>query len=151
MQWWAGDRGEAERAARAAVGVLERAGDTRLLALALSCQSQLYMLASRARESISCGQRAVALARAVGDPAIIAHALTNVGTSRWLLEDPGGQGTLDEGLRIALDAGDVEDACRAYVNIVWQLLDRYRLDEAERYLTASIQRAEEAEFLAFLA
>ena len=150
MQWWAGDRGEAERAARAAVGVLERAGDTRLLALALSCQSQLYMLASRAQESISCGQRAVALARAVGDPAIIAHALTNVGTSRWLVEDPGGQGTLDEGLRIALDAGDVEDACRAYVNIVWQLLDRYRLDEAERYLTASIQLAEEAEFLAFL-
>jgi DNA-binding CsgD family transcriptional regulator len=57
---------------------------------------------------------------------------------------------MDEGLRVALEIGDVEDACRAYVNIVWQLLDRFRLDEAERYLTASVQLAEDTEFLGFL-
>jgi putative flavoprotein involved in K+ transport len=57
---------------------------------------------------------------------------------------------MDEGLRIALDAGDVEDACRAYVNIVWELLGRYRLDGAERYLAAAVRLAEDAEFLAFL-
>ena len=150
MQWWAGDREEAERAVREAVQVLEWTGDKRQLALALSCQSQLYMLATRPRESIGCGERAVALAREVGDVAITSHALTNIGTSQWLLEDPASQATMEEGLRIALDAGDVEDACRAYVNIVWQLLDRYRLDDAERYLAASVRFAEEAEFLAFL-
>ena len=57
---------------------------------------------------------------------------------------------MDEALRVALDAGDVEDACRAYVGIVWYLLDWFRLGEAERYLTASIHLAEEAEFLGFL-
>ena len=150
MQWWAGDREEAVQAAREAVQVLEWTGDKRQLALALSCQSQLYMLASRPRESIACGERAVALAREVGDLAITSHALTNIGTSQSQLDDPASQATLDEGLRIALDAGDVEDACRAYVNIVWQLLDRYRLDDAERYLAASVTFAEEAEFLAFL-
>ena len=57
---------------------------------------------------------------------------------------------MDEALRVALDAGDAEDACRAYVNIVWDLLDWFRLGEAERYLAASMEFAEEAEFLGFL-
>jgi DNA-binding CsgD family transcriptional regulator/tetratricopeptide (TPR) repeat protein len=150
MQWWAGERSDAEQAGREAIGVLEQAGDNRLLALALSCQSQLHMLAHRPAESISYGERAVALARAAGDRAITSHALTNIGTSQWLLGDPAGQRTMDEGLRAALDIGDVEDACRAYVNIVWQLLDWFRLGEAERYLAESIQLAEDAEFLGFL-
>jgi DNA-binding CsgD family transcriptional regulator len=130
--------------------VLEQAGDTRLLALALSSQSQLFMLANQAREAIACGERAVALARQVGDQPILSHALNNVGMSQWMLEDPAGQVTLEESLRTALAAADTEDACRAYVNIIWQLLDRYRLAEAERYLTAAVRLAEETEFLAFL-
>ena len=108
MHWWAGDRGAAERAGRDAVDVLERAGDTRLLALALSNRSQLYMLAHRAPESISHGERAVALAREAGDPAIISHALTNIGASQWFLGDPAGRDTMEEALRVALDAGEVE-------------------------------------------
>jgi DNA-binding CsgD family transcriptional regulator/tetratricopeptide (TPR) repeat protein len=150
MQWWAGERSHAEQSGREAITVLEEAGDARLLALALSCQSQLHMLAHRPAESISYGERAVALAREAGDPAITSHALTNIGTSQWLLGDPAGQQTMDEGLRAALGIGDVEDACRAYVNIIWQLLDWFRLSEAERYLTDSIQLAEDAEFLGFL-
>jgi len=150
MQWWAGERSDAERAGCEAIEVLEQAGDNRLLALALSGQSQLHMLAHRPVDSISYGERAVALAREAGDPAITSHALTNIGTSQWFLGDPAARQTLDEGLRVALDAGDVEDACRAYVNLVWELLDSFRLDEAERYLTASTQLAEEAEYLGFL-
>ena len=53
--------------------------------------------------------------------------------------DPAGQATLDEALRTALAARDVEDACRAYATSVWGLLDWFRLDEAERYLTAGHQ------------
>jgi hypothetical protein len=94
--------------------------------------------------------RLLALAREAGDPAIISHALTNIGLSQLALGDPGGQPTMDEALRVALDAGDVEDACRAYVGIAWHLLDWFRLGEAERYLTASMRLAEEAEFLGFL-
>jgi DNA-binding NarL/FixJ family response regulator len=151
MQWWAGDRGAAEEAGREAVDVLERAADTRLLALALSNQSQLCMLAHRPSESITYGERAVTLARQVNDGAIISHALSNIGSSQWLLGDPAGERTLDEALRVALEARDVEEACRAYVNIVWNLLDWSRLDEAESYLTRAITLAEEAEFLGFLA
>ena len=42
--WWmAGNRANAEQAGREAISVLERAGDSRLLALALSNESQLCM------------------------------------------------------------------------------------------------------------
>src|SRR5215467_10937764 len=116
------DRKNAEQAGREAIGVLERTGDRRLLALALSNQSQLCMLAYRFAESIAYGERAVALAGEEGDAAVTAHALTNIGVSRWGLGDPAGQPTLDEALRVALEAGDVEDACRAYVNLVRNLL-----------------------------
>ncbi len=149
--WWmAGNRANAEQAGREAISVLEQAGDGRLLALALSNESQLCVLAYRFAESIEYGERAVALAREVGDAAITSHALTNIGISRWMLGDPAGQPTLDEALRVALEAGDVEDACRAYVNLVWILLGWFRLDEAERYLTAAMKLAEESEFFGIL-
>jgi tetratricopeptide (TPR) repeat protein len=150
MYWMAGDRTSAEQAGREAVEVLERAGDSRLLALALSNESQLCMLAHHAAESIAYGERAAALAREVGDAAITSHALTNIGIARWNLGDPAGQCTLDEALRVALEAGEVEDACRAYVNLAWNLLDWCRLEEAERYLTAGMQLAEESEFFGYL-
>ena len=92
----------------------------------------------------------LALAREAGDAAVTAHALTNIGVSRWGLGDPAGQPTLDEALRVALEAGDVEDACRAYVNLVRNLLDWCRLEEAERYLTAAMKLAEETEFFGIL-
>ena len=149
--WWmAGNRANAEQAGREAISVLERAGDSRLLALALSNESQLCMAACRFAESIEYGERAAALARGAGDAAVTSHALTNIGVSRWGLGDPAGQPTLDEALRVALEAGDVEDACRAYVNLVRNLLDWCRLEEAERYLTAAMKLAEETEFFGIL-
>ena len=149
--WWmAGNRANAEQAGREAISVLERAGDRRLLALALSNESQLCVLAYRFAESIEYGERAVALAREAGDAAVTSHALTNIGVSRWGLGDPAGQPTLDEALRVALEAGDVEDACRAYVNLVRNLLDWCRLEEAERYLTAAMKLAEAMEFFGIL-
>lgn len=99
---------------------------------------------------ISYGERPVSLARQVNDAAITSHALTNIGTAQWFHGDPAGERTIGEALRVAVDAEDVEDACRAYVNISWNLLDWYRLDEAESYLSPGISLAENSEFLGFL-
>ena len=150
MHWMQGDRAGAEATGREAVEVLERAGDGGLLALALSNQSQLLMLAHQAAAAIEYGERAVTLAREARDTATTSHALTNIGTAQWFIRDPAALATLDTALRIALDARDAENACRAYVNTVWNLLDWFRLDEAERYLTAALKFTEEAEFLGFL-
>jgi DNA-binding CsgD family transcriptional regulator/tetratricopeptide (TPR) repeat protein len=150
MHWNAGDRAGAERAAGQAVAAAERAVEPGVLALTLSNQSQLLMLASRTAEAIALGERAVALAREAGDDAAISHALNNVGTAYWFQGDPAGHPMLDEALQVALAAGATEDACRAYANIAWNLLDWFRLDEAERYLRSGVKLAEEAEFLGFL-
>ena len=107
-------------------------------------------MAHRAAEGIAYGERAAALAREVGDAAITSHALTNIGISRWHLGDPAGQPTIEEALRVAQEAGEVEDACRAYINLTWNLLDWCRLGEAERYLTAGMKLAEESEFFGYL-
>jgi DNA-binding CsgD family transcriptional regulator/tetratricopeptide (TPR) repeat protein len=150
MHWNTGDRAEAERAGGQAMAAAERAGEPGLLALTLSNQSQLFMLAHRTTEAITLGQRAIALAREAGDDRTTAHALNNVGSAEWFQGNPVGQVMVSEALQVALAAHDTEEACRAYVNLVWSLLDWVRLDEAEQYLPAAAKLAEEAEYLGFL-
>lgn len=118
---WAGDADQAQEAAREAVAVLEHAGDDRLLALAVSNTAQLRMLGDRYTEAVEHGGRAITLARKADDPAILSHALNNVGTARWRGGDPGGRVQLEESLEVALAAGEVEHACRAYANLIWNL------------------------------
>ena len=112
--------------------LVEAAGDRRLLALALSNQAQLHMLAHRATDCVAVGERAVALARDVGDAAILSHALLNVGSARWQLGDPVAWSLMEESLRVALAAGEVEHACRSCVVLGWHQLEDLYLDDAER-------------------
>src|SRR5690606_18309086 len=123
MHWWAGDRAAAEATAAEAVAALAASGDTRRLALAYSNQSQLHMLAHDGAAAIEFGERAADLAMAVGDLATVSHALTNIGLARLGIGDRSGEATLVEGLRVALRAEQTDDALRAYVGIVWNLLD----------------------------
>ena len=150
MQYWAGDRAAAERSAAEAIAVVEAAGDRRLLALALSNQAQLHMLAHRATDCVAVGERAVALARDVGDAAILSHALLNVGSARWQLGDPVAWSLMEESLRVALAAGEVEHACRSCVVLGWHQLDDLHLDDAERTLAEGISLAERHDHLGFL-
>jgi DNA-binding CsgD family transcriptional regulator/tetratricopeptide (TPR) repeat protein len=149
IHWWAGARAQAETSGAEAIEVLESTGDQRALALALSNQSQLHMLAGRRADCVAVGQRAVAMARDLGDDALLSHALNNVGTALWDDGAPEGQTMLEEALSVALDAGEVEHACRAYVNIVWHLMDFLRFAEADRILEDAIELADEAEFDGF--
>ena len=150
MHWTPWDRTESERTGGQAMAAAERAGEPGLLGLTLSNQSQLMMLAHRTAEAIVLGERAVALARKAGDDRTLSHALNNVGTARWFEGNPACEAMIEEALQVALAAHDTEDACRAYVNLTWTLLDRFQLDEAEGYLQQAVKLAEEAEFLGFL-
>jgi DNA-binding CsgD family transcriptional regulator/tetratricopeptide (TPR) repeat protein len=150
MSWWRGDRTGAERAAADAVAVSEKSGEARLLASAIANQATQCMLSDRNRTAVEVGERAIALAREVDDAEILSDALTTVGTSRWLVGDAEGQAMLDEGLRVALSAGQTRAACRAYGTLAWELLDHFRLDEAERHLSDGIQLAERADHLSYL-
>jgi DNA-binding CsgD family transcriptional regulator/tetratricopeptide (TPR) repeat protein len=158
LEWWSGNRPAAVDAAQKASAVLDETGSTvsgngrltRLRAMAYSAQSQLYALAGRSPEAIEVGERAIRLAREAGDAGILSHALNNVGMARWNQQDPEGRATLEESLRIALAAGETEHACRAYVNIIWNLIEEARYAEAERYLSAGLELADRAEHQMFL-
>ncbi|MFD4526185.1 AAA family ATPase [Streptomyces sp. NPDC058470] len=150
IHWWAGDAEEARTAAREAIAVLEGAGDDRLLALALSNTSQLHMLSDRHAQAIAFGERAIDLARREGDAEILAHALNNVGSARWRAGDPLGRAQVEESLKVALGADEVEHACRAYANIIWSLLENLEFAEADRFLAPAMELADRAEHLGFL-
>ncbi|MBX6752069.1 MAG: LuxR family transcriptional regulator [Micromonosporaceae bacterium] len=150
ISWWAGDRDVAEESGAEAVEVLAAAGHDAGLALALSNRSQLLALAGRSAEAIEVGERAVAMARTLDDAGLLSHALNNVGLAAWDLGRADGRARLDESLRVALDAGETEHACRAYTNIAWHLIDDLQLDEATRLLADAIELADDAEFVGFL-
>jgi len=150
FSWWVGDRSRAYACAAEAIEVLAGAGDEAALALALSNQAQLYALAGRRAEAITVGERAVEMARCLADPALLSHALNNVGMAIWDQGDPKGQALLEESLRLARAAGEVEHASRAAVNIGWHLISNLRFEEAVAVLDDVIDFAEETEFDGFL-
>ena len=107
------------------------------------------MLASRTEEAAALARRAIALATAAGATAVLSHALTNLGNARWQSGDRDGFNDLQEAVRVALSIDDVEDACRAYVGIVWSLLDEFRLDDAEPFMIDALELPEMPSSLAF--
>lgn len=151
IMWFNGKPAEAQQAAEEATAVLGKVGDEGLFAFALSNQSQLAMLAHRTEEATTLARRAIALATTAEATPVLSHALTNLGLARWQSGDPEGHEDLREAVRVALSINDVEDACRAYVGLVWSLLDEFRLDEAEPLMIKALALAEEAEFIGFLA
>lgn len=147
FQWIAGDRAGAEAAAAEASAVLADSGDLGLLAIALSNESQLAMLAHDVPRTIELATRAVALAREVGDRRALSHALNNLGCAHLFEEDDRGIRELVEAAGIAASAGFMDDAARAHVNLVWTLLDQYRLELAERHLAPALEFSERTEVL----
>ncbi len=148
--WFAGRRADAEQAAEQTSAVLAETGDPGLLAWALTNEAQLAALAHRRDDGARLAQRAIDLATEAGDRAALSHALNNLGVSLWTDNRRQGFAQLLEAAEVALSIDDVEDACRAYVNITWRLVEDFQLDEATTYLEEVLGLAERAEFLGFL-
>jgi DNA-binding CsgD family transcriptional regulator/tetratricopeptide (TPR) repeat protein len=146
--WWAGDPDGAGAAADEAIAVLRDAGDDDMLAMALSNKAQLHSLAGRDTEAITVAERAIALGR--DNPAILSHALNNVGNTLFKRGDANSFSTMEESLRVALAANEPEHACRAYLNLIEHEVLDMRFDDATRHLGEAIEFAERSEFTNFL-
>lgn len=153
LHWYRGEAAIAEAFAEQAVTVLEpvpeagvtsRAGapaDPRSqveFAWACSVRSQMHMLGNRSEEAVHWGQRAIALARRLGEPEIECHALNNVGTAELLVGQDAGSAKLERSLALALEHGFHEHAARVYTNaselaVVWK-----RYAQAEHWLAEGI-------------
>jgi DNA-binding CsgD family transcriptional regulator len=76
------------------------------------------MLVDRLEEAMASCVDAIAIARRVGARAEEGHALNTLGFVQTYLGNPGGGVTnLRESLRIAEEVDDVDDLCRAYLNL----------------------------------
>ena len=143
LHWWDGSRREAEAAAARAIAVLEPLPPGHQLAMAYSNQAQLDMLANRGDAAMDWAGRAIELARRLGDQETLSHALTNIGSTRLLLGDPGGRVELEQGFEVAVAAGLEDHAARALANLATQSVEmkdyrhaRQDLDRALAFVQA---------------
>jgi len=142
LLWLSGRHVEAEDASRHAIELLERLPPGPELAMAYSAQSHLRMLTQDLDEAVVWGERAIDLARRLGEVATLVHALNNVGSVRLNVGKEEGRPQLEESLRLAREAGLEEHVARALANLVavavrtrdYARLDHYA-EEAIAYCT----------------
>jgi DNA-binding CsgD family transcriptional regulator/tetratricopeptide (TPR) repeat protein len=145
FHWWLGHPQEAEQTGREAIAVLERIPTTTELPMAYSNLAQLSMLAQDVAPAERWATKAIEAARVVGDNAALAHALNNLGSTRARAGDLTGLALLEESLAVSLREGLEDHAGRAYVNLIWTMLDYREFSEAGRILDEGLAYAEKRE------
>ena len=146
--WFSGQTAEAREHAESARALLETLPPGPELGMAWSNLSQLHMLAGEFDKAIEWGTQAITLATELDNPAILAHAMTNVGSSRTNRGEEDGVAMLEEAARLAREHGLEDDAVRAMTNLGYGLLTQHDLPRAERALDEGIAYAEERDLLA---
>ncbi len=97
--------------------------------MAYSMLSQLAMLAYRTDEALEWGEKAMTLARELGDTDTLSHALNNVAATLATSSDESEwRPLMEESLAIALREGYDDHAARAYANLAWSNLRQGRGD-----------------------
>lgn len=138
LSWFLGRNADAERYAAAALAMLEPHGASHELAMALSNRAQLLMLEHSTAEAVAWGERAIAMARALGDDDVLVHALNNVGTALAGAGRPGGWERLEESLERAVAGGFEEHAARAWTNLGSAAVALGERERAARWLDQGI-------------
>jgi DNA-binding CsgD family transcriptional regulator/tetratricopeptide (TPR) repeat protein len=144
LHWFAGNGSVARELALESIAILEPLGETVELARAYSGLSQLAMLAQDLGPALLWGNRATALAAALGDNDTLAHALVNIGTAKMQL-DPDDVDTLLRAHIVADDAGAPYEATRALNNLGYTLMCWARAQPSIEYLRRAAAYAAEHE------
>jgi DNA-binding CsgD family transcriptional regulator/tetratricopeptide (TPR) repeat protein len=145
LHWFVGDSAAAEQTAREALAILEGLPPGTELARAYTNLAQLRMLSQEAEEAISWGERAIALAERIGDPEILAHALSNVGAAKLSVEDETGRPLLERSLALTKGHGYEDHVSRALGLLAWNEIKQRRHAAAREYLEQGIAYTTEHE------
>ena len=119
LWWFDGNRKNAEDFAWQAIEVLKDQPASITKAMAFSNMSQLKMLSNEPAECMLWGERAIAMAKELGNEEILCHALNNVGSVQMFIHSSEQKGIamLQQSLEIALRNSYHEHAARAYTNL----------------------------------
>jgi DNA-binding CsgD family transcriptional regulator/tetratricopeptide (TPR) repeat protein len=144
LSWFMGLTEESERYARRAVATLEPLGGGHELAMAYSNMAQLGMLAQDVHAALEWGDRALELARELGDRDVEIHALNNTGTALARVDDSiVGRRRMAQSLDLALADNAHEHAARAYTNLGTVAVANRRWADADEHLRAGIGYCDE--------
>jgi DNA-binding CsgD family transcriptional regulator/tetratricopeptide (TPR) repeat protein len=139
-----GRNDDAERAGREAIDVLERLPPGPQLASAYASRAYLRMLSRDNADGVTWGERAVALARDLGDGETLSFGLNMIGTSYVMAgETERGLERLLESLELAREGGLELRIASALSMLGTGLGEMYELDQAEAYLREHVGFAEE--------
>ena len=143
LVWVAGDNETAQAEARRAVDALEPEGETPELAMAYANLALTRLLAYDIPTTLEMGARAIELGERLGDPAVLAHGLSTVGTAEFMSGSPAGARSLRRSLRVALAAGLEEHVARAYTNLGLTAVGVREYEVADRELAAGVAYCDE--------
>jgi DNA-binding CsgD family transcriptional regulator/tetratricopeptide (TPR) repeat protein len=150
LAWFTTDKAAADRYAAMAVAILEPLAPGRELAMAYSNLSQLHMLADEPEEAVIAGDKALILARKLGDSDTESHALNNIGTTKLAAQDSSGRADLERSLTLALQGGFHEHAARAYGNLATSAARARDFDRARRYFQDGIAYCQERDLYSWV-
>jgi DNA-binding CsgD family transcriptional regulator/tetratricopeptide (TPR) repeat protein len=140
--------GESGQAAQEAVRVLQARPPGSELAWAYANLSTSYMLAGRSDEAVDIGEKARALGQDLHQADVVSHALTAIG-SAVLKSRLDGIGSIEQALRIALDADLHEEAGLAY-SVLHEVAARlHRFKDEKRYYAEGMAYCEGRELGVF--
>ena len=143
--WWLdGNKKKADAYANEAVDLFMAEPISSAKAMSFSNMSQLKMLSDEHDECIYWGEKAIEMAKELGDDQILCHALNNVGTSLARIQSTRGQGNelLEQSLHIAIENSFHEHAARAFTNLGSCALVMKDYELAKNTLEAGIQYCE---------
>jgi DNA-binding CsgD family transcriptional regulator/tetratricopeptide (TPR) repeat protein len=112
-----------------AIAVVRDLAATPELAVALVMHAVVCASQTDRAQAVAEAERAVALAREVGDPHVLAYTLNSLGCCMVEDGDSHGESMLRESLRIALEHDLDDDAARGYNNLVYVTTAARRFDD----------------------
>jgi DNA-binding CsgD family transcriptional regulator/tetratricopeptide (TPR) repeat protein len=139
---------ESGQAAEEAVRVLQARPPGRELAWAYAGLGNSYLLVGRCDDAVEASAKARALGDELDQADVVSHALTVIG-SAVLKDRRAGMASVEQALRIALDADLHEEAGFAYAVLHEVSARLHRFEDEERYYTQGMAYCEDRELGVF--
>ncbi len=152
LEWFRGHIDAAQQHARSALRTLIRHRAVhRERGLAWATLAQLHLLGPTAEPAVRHGRRALLLLERAADADGLAYVLNTLGSAELRTADtPQGWQRLRRSLAIALEAGLVEHAARAYANLASLGLVHRRAGQVDEACSAGIAYCEERDLDMYL-